>query len=114
MDDNDITKLVKIAILIMLAKREKTVSPSTIQTAVRIIYVDNDELCRQLINSGTRYCTKYTENPKIKLNSFTYCDNLTREHIRSGIYNEIYKISSRTIPYLCGVFDKANNQVQQL
>lgn len=113
MDEYQVIKLVRIAIQIMLAKGEKTISPASIQTAVRTMYIDDEEIGRQLISSGTIYLTRFTSGHKIKINSFNQYNKLVREHIGSGIYNEIYKVSANTIPYLCGVVDKANNQVQQ-
>lgn len=114
MDEYQVIKLVRITIQIMLAKGEKTITPASIQTAVKIMYIDDDELSRQLISSGTIYVTRFTSGDKIKINSFNQYNKLVREHIASELYMEIYKVSANTIPYLCGVADKANNQVQQL
>ncbi len=113
MDENDVIKLTKTCVIMMSSNGEKTISPRIIQTAVRILYMDHPIL-RDLISSGTRYCTAYTINEKIKINTFNQYNTIVRDHLGSGIYNDIYRVGGASIPYLCGVADKLNNQVQQL
>jgi hypothetical protein len=111
MDTDDVIKLTKVAVIIMLANSEKTITARTIQTAVRILYMDHPMLV-EIISSGTRYVTIFTGGEKVKINSFSHYNSIVREHLGSGIYNDIYRVSATTIPYLCGIADKLNNQVQ--
>ncbi len=113
MDENDVIKIVKASIIIMQGKGEKTITPRTIQDAVRVLYMDHPML-QQLVCSGTRYVTIFTTGTKVKINSFNYYNQILRYHLGSGIYNEIYKVSANTIPYLCGVGDKLCGQEQQV
>ncbi len=117
MDENDVIKIVRTCVVIMQGKSEKTITPRTLQDAIRILYMDNP-MVQQIISSATRYATAFTTadmggGPKLKIHSFNHYNTIVRNHLGSGIYNEIYKVGSVTIPYLCGAGDYLNNQVQQ-
>lgn len=112
MDNNHTIKLIKIALLITDNREETTISPRNLQTALTIMYMDNPTL-RELISYGTRYATRYYENEKTKFNSFTHYNTIIRDYLGNGEHAKTYRIGGGTIPYLCGVADKLNNQVQQ-
>ncbi len=116
MDENNVIKLVKTCVIIIESNGEKIITARTIQTAVRILYMEHPML-QQIISSATRYTTAFTTadmngGPKLKLNSFNHYNTIVRNHLGSGIYNTIYKVALTAIPYLCGAGDYLNNQVQ--
>ncbi len=112
MDDNQVIKLIRIAIEITIAKGEKTITPHSVQTAIRIMYMDEPEIKSELVTAGTLYSTTFLRDDKVLIHSLKKYNKLVREHIASGIYDTNYKLSSTTIPYLCGVVDKSNGYTQ--
>lgn len=113
MDENEVMKITKACVVLMQSKGEKTITSRTLQDVIRILYMEHPML-QQLVSSGTRYVTIFTTGTKVKINSFNYYNQIVRNHLGSGMYNEIYKVSASTIPYLCGVCDKLCGQEQQV
>ncbi len=112
MDDDKIINLIRIAIEVTEAKDEKIITPRSIQSAVRIMYMDEPELKLQLLTSGSTYCTLFSANNKLPISNLKWLNKLVREHLGSDIYDVNYKLGALSIPYLCGIIDKANGKEQ--
>ena len=112
MDESKIIKLIRIAIEVTESKGEKTITPNNIHTATRIMFMDETELLSGLLTSGNNYITAFNADNKVAINSFKNYNNLVRDHLKNCDYNFKYKLGSLTIPYLCGIIDKANGYPQ--
>lgn len=114
MNEQDIIKLITATSIIADNKDERTITVKSLQAAFRIIYMDHPML-NQCINTActytTAYCMAVSVNEKIFIPNFKHYDKIVRTFIKSGTLDGEYKIASNTIPYLCGLADKLNDQV---
>ena len=117
MDENlDIDKLLKTCIVLLEYSREKTLSARTIQSAFRIVYVNDNENLKKGIMTGTKYVTEYVSNENTKINTFNHYKNVLRNFLQNDareLTTNEYRLGSNSIPYFCGIADTLNNQIQQ-
>ncbi len=112
----DYNKLMKTSIVLMEHHRGKTLDARTIQSAVRLIYMDNPIL-NSLITNGTKYACVANANSdyKKKITNWTTNKQAISEFMKTqapDITTTNYIISDVAISYLTGVVDTLNNQVQ--
>lgn len=117
MEENlDISKLLKTCIILLEYSKEKTLSARTIQTAFRIVYIDDNENLKNGIRTGTKYVTEFTSNENTKINTFNHYKDILRNFLQNDareLTTQEYRLGSNSIPYFCGIADTLNNRVQQ-
>ncbi len=111
----DLNKIMKTSIVLMEYHQRKTLDARTMQTAIRIIYMDDLRL-KSMIQAGTKYVTVAVGSSKKKITNWDANKLAVTEFMGTqapNITNINYIISENAITYLTGVFDIINNQVQQ-
>ncbi len=111
----DLNKLMKTSIVLMEYHKKKTLDARTIQTAIRIIYMDDPRL-NSMITNGTKYVTIAVSSSKKKIINWDANKLAVSEFMKThapNITTTDYIIGENAITYLAGVSDIINNQVQQ-
>lgn len=111
----DFNKLMKTCIVLMEYHQRKTLDARTMQTAIRIMFLD-DPMLKTMIQSGTKYVTVAVGSSKKKITNWDANKLAVTEFMGTqapNITNINYIISENAITYLTGVSDTINNQVQQ-
>jgi hypothetical protein len=107
----NIDKLLRTCVILLSHTGEKTLSAKIIQTAFRIVYMDDDENCKKGINKGTKYVIEFASKKDIKINTFGHYKSILRNFIKNDASE--YRLGSSSIAYLCGIADTFNNRVQE-
>jgi len=111
----DITKLLRLCIILLEHTGEMTISPKTFQTAFKIIYIDDVENLNKGINIATSYIVKYNSEIKIKITTFNYYKKIIKNFLNNDLLeftNNKYRLGKSSIVYFCGFADFLNNKIQ--
>lgn len=106
MEQFDLNKLLKASVILIHSNEEKTLSIKAIQTVLKILHMDNP-LLKNAISKATQNVTKFSSDGT-KTDNHNEINNLVRKFLEKDaleIINYKIKLSSHTIPYICGIVD---------
>jgi hypothetical protein len=105
----DYNKLLQTCVILMQYKKEVTLSSKTIQASVKLLFMDDNDLIKQMILHGLKYAIAFAD--KKNITNFHFYEDIIKTFMQNE-HPSVYKINKSTIAYLTGVGDLINNQVQ--